>query len=194
MLLPIKMLTLEHHLMPKIIAAAKVKIPKNQCYSENWMMLCLLFQISLRLYIFVRTKDFAITLCKCTEKSLITYWQLKLVAVLIMCSLDYPRKIFLIKLIIKNRFTKQSLLENIVNIANGITFYKNKKFSELDDSKKTIQFTLLINDLFDALKIESLNSLRFYLATKETTSVLLSSKMFPPSNSESFSPDRSSKL
>lgn len=37
-----------------------------------------------------------------------------------------------------------------------------------------------------------LNSLRFYLATKETTSVLLSSKISPPSNLESFSPDRSS--
>lgn len=32
-------------LIKEIIAAAKVKNPKNQRYSENWMSLCLLFQI-----------------------------------------------------------------------------------------------------------------------------------------------------
>ncbi|KAE9530052.1 hypothetical protein AGLY_011514 [Aphis glycines] len=37
------------------------------------------------------------------------------------------------------------------SVANGITFYKNKQFSGFDDSDETIQFTLLINDLFDAL-------------------------------------------
>lgn len=32
-------------LIKEIIAAAKVKNPKNRRYSENWMLLCLLFQI-----------------------------------------------------------------------------------------------------------------------------------------------------
>lgn len=37
------------------------------------------------------------------------------------------------------------------SVANGITFYKNKQFTEFDDCDETIQFTVLINDLFDAL-------------------------------------------
>lgn len=32
-------------LVREIVAAAKVKNPRNRRYSENWMMLCLLFQI-----------------------------------------------------------------------------------------------------------------------------------------------------
>lgn len=32
-------------LIKEIFSAAKVQNPKNRKYSENWMMLCLLFQI-----------------------------------------------------------------------------------------------------------------------------------------------------
>lgn len=35
----------QSELIKEIFAAAKVKNPKNRRYSENWMMLCLLFQI-----------------------------------------------------------------------------------------------------------------------------------------------------
>lgn len=35
----------QSELIKEIVAAAKVKNPKNLRYSENWMMLCLLFQI-----------------------------------------------------------------------------------------------------------------------------------------------------
>lgn len=35
----------QSELIKEIVAASKVKNPKNRRYSENWMMLCLLFQI-----------------------------------------------------------------------------------------------------------------------------------------------------
>lgn len=37
--------TNQSNLIKEIFAAAKVKNPKGRKYSENWMMLCLLFQI-----------------------------------------------------------------------------------------------------------------------------------------------------
>lgn len=35
----------QYQLITEIISAAKVKNPRNRKYSENWMLLCLLFQI-----------------------------------------------------------------------------------------------------------------------------------------------------
>jgi len=36
-------------------------------------------------------------------------------------------------------------------MANGITFYKNKHYEGFDNSEETVGFTILINDMFDAL-------------------------------------------
>lgn len=36
-------------------------------------------------------------------------------------------------------------------MADGITFYNNKKFDGFDECEETIQFTLMMNNLFDAL-------------------------------------------
>lgn len=35
----------QSELLKEVFAAAKIKNPKNRRYSENWMLLCLLFQI-----------------------------------------------------------------------------------------------------------------------------------------------------
>lgn len=40
-----KFIKIQSELLQRIFAAAKMKNPKNRRYSENWMLLCLLFQI-----------------------------------------------------------------------------------------------------------------------------------------------------
>lgn len=38
-----------------------------------------------------------------------------------------------------------------MSTAKGIEFYKNKKYNGFNDSDETIKFTILMNNLFDAL-------------------------------------------
>jgi len=40
----------------------------------------------------------------------------------------------------------------IRSTAIGIDFYRNKKIEGLKDSEETVNFTLIVNDFFDALK------------------------------------------
>lgn len=38
-----------------------------------------------------------------------------------------------------------------MSTANGIEFYKNKQFNGFTDSEETIKFTIMMNNMFDAL-------------------------------------------
>lgn len=38
-----------------------------------------------------------------------------------------------------------------MSTAKGIEFYKNKKYNGINDSDETIKFTILMNNMFDAL-------------------------------------------